>query len=211
VDRLAIDAVKMAIAEIVGGLIVIEVIVLPAAALIALAPIAPAIIDAAIEPNGGAPIAWDEAIAVVEVAPVTGSPIDTLSRRFDPGSWRPVVVLIGIVPGPISGGPDIALGGGRRLIIGGKRRRRRGRELAHRLGVAGVAPIAVRISAAARRRGRLLPAAAGLGSHDTIGAARITGRRAAYAIFLAGRSAKKKDASENAKGRGAEKLGACHI
>jgi hypothetical protein len=211
VDRLAIDAVKMAIAEIVGGLIVIEVIVLPAAALIALAPIAPAIIDAAIEPNGGAPIAWDEAIAVVEVAPVTGSPIDTLSRRFDPCPGSPIIVLIRTIPGPIAGSPDVAFFRGRGLIIGGKRGRRIWGEFAHRLGVTGVSPIAVRISAAARRRGRLLPAAAGLGSHDTIGAARITGRRAAYAIFLAGRSAKKKDASENAKGRGAEKLGACHI
>jgi hypothetical protein len=186
VDRLAIDAAVMTIAEIVGGLVVIEMMVPPAAAFIAVSAIAPAVVDAAIEPNGGPPIAGDEAIAVGEVAPVAGCPIDALSGWLDPGSGRPIIVFIRTIPGPISGGPDIALGGGRRLIIGGKGRRRRGRELAHRLRVAGVAPIAVRISAAAiatvvrisaaaRRRGPLLPAAAGLGSYDPIGAARITG------------------------------------
>jgi hypothetical protein len=136
VNWLAIDTVEMAIAEIVGGLVVIEVVVLPATTLIALAAIAPTIVDAAIEPNGGAPIAGHEAIAIGEISPVTWRPIDALSGRFDPDAGRPVIVLIGTVPGPIAGGPDVTLGGGRRLIICGQRGRGRGRKFANRLGVA---------------------------------------------------------------------------
>jgi hypothetical protein len=119
VNLLAIDAFEMAITQIIGRLIVIETVILPATPVIAVAAVAPTIIDAAIEADGRAPIAGHEAITIVEIPPVTGRPVDPFPGRFDPGSRRPVIVLIRTVPGPVSRRPDVALGGGRGLVIGG--------------------------------------------------------------------------------------------
>jgi len=76
------------------GLVVVKVAVVPASAFVAVAEIAVAIADAAVEADLGSPIAFMEDVVIAIAAPVAGSPEIADFGRLDPGSGDPVVVVV---------------------------------------------------------------------------------------------------------------------
>src|SRR5207244_5712862 len=80
----------------------------------ALAAVAIAVIDPAVEPDSRAPVAVVEEVIAAVVAPVSGGPQESDARRSDPDARDPVI--IGIV-GPVARGPNIAFGWGVGLLI----------------------------------------------------------------------------------------------
>ena len=96
------------------GRVITERIAGPLAAVVALSPVAVAIIDPAVESDGRAPIAVVEEIIAAVVASVSGGPEESDTRGSDPNAGDPVI--IGIV-GPVARGPNIAFGWGVRLLI----------------------------------------------------------------------------------------------
>src|SRR5579862_1799184 len=73
-DGLIVDVGDMRAAEIVHGLVVVEMVVIPETAEIAGADIAEAVIDAAIEADMRAPITAMPEIGAVNPAPIAGCP-----------------------------------------------------------------------------------------------------------------------------------------
>jgi hypothetical protein len=94
----------------------------PVAALVAIAAVAIAVIDAAIVADVQAPIAAVEAVAVMTEAPVAGGPESALIGSLNPPAGNPVIT--GWSPCPVAGRPEIAVAGILRLIVFGQRRRR---------------------------------------------------------------------------------------
>src|SRR6266513_1289784 len=66
------------------GPVIAEPITNPSSAVVALSPVAVAVIDPAVEPNGRAPVALVEEVIAAVVAPVSGSPQESDARRRDP-------------------------------------------------------------------------------------------------------------------------------
>src|SRR5579883_1967198 len=122
--RLTIDVGDPDIADVVDGAVVEEGAMVPMAAVIAVAGVAVAIVDAAIEADFAPPIAGMESIAAAGPAPVGGRPQQLRLRRQDPGARHPVVIVLGGIPGPIAGDPDIALSRNGRLLVVRQWRRR---------------------------------------------------------------------------------------
>src|SRR6202035_5262039 len=98
--------------------VVVELVAAPAAALIALAAIAEAVVDAAVEADVRAPVAAAPHIDAALPAPVSGRPQQAHGGRQRPGSGYPVVVLVS--PRPVAGDPDVAGRRARRLNIDGE-------------------------------------------------------------------------------------------
>ena len=94
----------------------------PVAALVAVAGVAKAVVDAAIEADILTPVAAVEAVVVMVVAPVAWRPQSALVGSLNPRAGHPVVVSL--IPGPVAGRPEIAVAGSLRLIVVGQRRRR---------------------------------------------------------------------------------------
>jgi hypothetical protein len=114
----------MRVPEIVHGPVVVEMAVAPVAAVIALAGIAEAIVDAAVIADGRGPVARIEDVIIVRIvpAPVTGGPQQIGSRRHRPVAGHPIILLA--VPRPVAGDPDESDARNRRLRIDRNWRRR---------------------------------------------------------------------------------------
>src|SRR6266478_4671041 len=82
--------------HIVHGAVVVKPVALPASAVVAVAEVSVAVVDAAVETDLRAPVPVIEDISAAAVGPMARSPVVTDSRRTHPGSRRPVVVA-GIV------------------------------------------------------------------------------------------------------------------
>ncbi len=121
-DRRVVDGCHVDAAKIVRRAIVGEGAVIPASALIAVSAITEAVIDAAVESDGRAPISAVPEIGVIDPAPITRSPeIPDLGRR-DPGARNPEITAIAV--SPIARSPDIAELGKGRLGVNRQHRRR---------------------------------------------------------------------------------------
>src|SRR4029079_9227880 len=89
------------------GRVITKRIAGPSAAVVALSPVAVAVIDPAVEPDRRTPVTFVEEIIAAVVAPVSWGPKESDSRRRDPDARDPVIT--GIV-GPVARGPNIACG-----------------------------------------------------------------------------------------------------
>ena len=107
-------------ADVIDGAVVVEAVSLPVAAVIAVAGVAEAVVNASIKADVGAPVAVIEAPAVVVPAPVTGGPQCPVVRGSAPGAGDPVVA--GGSPVPVARGPDVVRLGGYGLVVDGKGR-----------------------------------------------------------------------------------------
>jgi hypothetical protein len=121
-DRAAIDVVHHRDVDVVDRAVVVEAASAPIAAIVAVAGVAEAIVDAAIVADVLAPVAGIIPVGVIPVAPVAGSPECALVGSLDPGAGHPVIAVRG--PGPVAGSPDIVVAGSRRLVVVGQGRRR---------------------------------------------------------------------------------------
>ena len=97
------------------GRIITERLAGPFAAVVALSPVAEAVIDPAVEPDGRAPVAIVEEVIAVVIAPVSGGPKKSDARRSDPDARHPVIIGIGVAP--VARGPDVALGWAVGLLV----------------------------------------------------------------------------------------------
>jgi hypothetical protein len=77
--------------DVVHGAVVIEMARIPVSTLVAGAYVPKAIVNAAIEADVRSPIATEEAIVVVCIAPVAGCPKRSRIRCLNPNAWHPVV------------------------------------------------------------------------------------------------------------------------
>ena len=89
----------------------------PIATVEAGAEVAEAIVNATIVADGGAPVAGVPEVASGAVSPVAGSPEGSGVGRENPGAVYPLVAVIG--PGPVAGGPDVAVAGSDGLGVDG--------------------------------------------------------------------------------------------
>src|SRR2546425_7002082 len=73
----------------------------PASAVVAVAEVSEAVVDAAVETDLRTPITFIENKSVAEPGPVTGGPVVADSRGAHPGAGHPVVVAEIVVVGPV--------------------------------------------------------------------------------------------------------------
>jgi hypothetical protein len=116
-DRSVVDIGDVHATEIVHGRVVSEDAAFPVAALVAGAPIAETVIDAAVESDMRPPIATVENVHAVMPAPIARGPEQPHGRRLHPSSRHPVIALRPI--SPKAGRPDIVGAGNFRLIVNG--------------------------------------------------------------------------------------------
>jgi hypothetical protein len=102
--------------------VIAEVIVIPVAAVVSIAEVSKAIVNAAIETNVQSPESVVEAIAPAVESPVTRSPQCARIRRCDPRARNPVISLG--APRPVARCPQIVGVRSWRLVIFRQRRRR---------------------------------------------------------------------------------------
>ena len=121
-DRAVVDVGDVDHVNAVDGAVVVEVVAVPIAAIVAVAGVAEAIVDAAVEANMQAPVAAVEAPAVVVPPPISRRPESSVVRRSAPRSGDPVIT--GRSPAPVTGSPEIVGCRRLRLIVFGQRRRR---------------------------------------------------------------------------------------
>ena len=114
----------------------------PVAALVAVAGVAEAVVDAAIVADVLAPIAGVISVRVIRVAPVAGSPECALVRRFNPCARNPVIAVGR--PSPVAGGPDVVVAGVLRLVVVEQWWRRLSRRVFRLLSVARIVGLIVR-------------------------------------------------------------------
>ena len=114
-DRAAIDVVHHRGVDVVDRAVVVEVASAPVTALVAVAGVAEAVVDAAIVADVLAPVARVIPVEVIPVAPVAGGPECALVGSLDPGAGHPVIAVRR--PGPVAWSPDIAVAGNRRLLV----------------------------------------------------------------------------------------------
>ena len=119
-DRTVINVMRHRDVDVVDRAVVVEVASAPVAALVAVAGIAKAVVDAAVVADVLAPIAGVVSIGVIRVAPVAGGPERALVRRLNPRAGNPVVAVWR--PSPVTGGPDIVVAGVLRLVVVEQRR-----------------------------------------------------------------------------------------
>ncbi len=110
--------VVVAAATYVGdGAVVVEVIAVPVAAEEADADVAEAVVDAAVVADVGSPVAGEEAVPVIDVAPVGRGPESAIVGRRAPCAGNPVVATG--APCPVAGGPDVVgVGSGWLVVLG---------------------------------------------------------------------------------------------
>src|SRR5579862_722212 len=102
--------------------VVEEVTAFPSASHKTLTKIAKAIINTAVEAHLRPPPAGVKKVSTVLPTPPRRSPQITNFGSLNPCSWHPVVVVIVVIPGPISGHPDVTVARTHRLLIHRKRR-----------------------------------------------------------------------------------------
>src|ERR1035437_8516644 len=109
--------------------VVAEVVPLPLAAGVADAPVAVAIVHAAVVAHVAAPVTAMEPVVAAEPSPVGGRPQRAVIGRRNPGAGHPVVVALVLIVGPIAGHPHhVGLGAVRLLVAGHFRRSESDRE-----------------------------------------------------------------------------------
>ena len=119
--RLRVGVVNVGDIHVAYLSVVIKLLALPMSPTVTLAVIAKAVINSAVEPDRGTPVAAIPRISAVAPAPVPRGPQQTNRRRLYPGPGDPKVALLLIIP--ITGGPDPALLDKHRLLIHRQRRR----------------------------------------------------------------------------------------
>src|SRR5947209_8766553 len=103
--------------DVVDRRVVVKTVAIPAAAFIAAAKVSKPVINAAIKTYFGAPVAVIKNKAITAPSPIRRRPQIAHSRGFHPGARHPIIITVIIIPGPVAGGPDIALSGTYRLLI----------------------------------------------------------------------------------------------
>jgi hypothetical protein len=119
--RGVIGVVNVGDVNIIHRAVVLELSVVPAAAVIAVTAVAVAIVDPAIEAYVRTPVTLIESVSAVAPAPIAWSPEEPGSRSHYPRTWYPIIIAFAV--SPVSRGPDVTLGGTRRLLIHRQRRR----------------------------------------------------------------------------------------
>src|SRR5690606_14333436 len=104
-DLAMVDVGDATCVDAIDGAVVVEVVVLPVAALVAAAKVAEPIVDAAVITDLAAPVPGMPAIGVADIAPIAGRPEGADERWPDPGAGHPVIAPS--IDGPIAGGPEI--------------------------------------------------------------------------------------------------------
>ena len=105
-NRGVVNVVDYRDVNIVDGAVVEEVPVVPSPALVPVSKVAETIVDSAIEPDAQPLITVMEKVPASFPTPVGGRPKESDFRRQNPGARDSVVV--GTIPSPIPGRPDIA-------------------------------------------------------------------------------------------------------
>ncbi len=95
--------------------VVVEGPVVPISASIANPTIAEAVVDATVEADLLAPVAFVPSVGVVAPTPVTRSPEQTCFRRLRPRTWHPKVAFISVRP--VAGRPQITGSGDHGLFV----------------------------------------------------------------------------------------------
>jgi len=103
--------------HVVHGAIVEKVSAVPTPAFIAVAEVAIAVVDSAIEADHRSPEAFIEDESTTTPGPVTRSPQETDFRSQHPGSGHPIVITDVVVVGPVAGRPDVTLARADRLFV----------------------------------------------------------------------------------------------
>ena len=122
--RAVVDVVDVDFVDAVDGAVIEEVVTVPVTAFIAMAAIAEAIVDAAIEADVRAPVSTMEQVPAAEEAPVRRRPERANIGCGNPDAGHPVVA--GGSVAPVTGGPEIIRCGSGRLLVLGQRGRRLG-------------------------------------------------------------------------------------
>jgi hypothetical protein len=117
--RFRVDVVNSCDIDIVYRPVVVEGSIIPVATLIAIATVAEAVVDAAVETYLRSPVAIVEHVRAVIPAPVAGGPEQARFGSFHPGAWHPVIAFVAV--GPIARRPDVALSRRHRLRVDGER------------------------------------------------------------------------------------------
>ena len=103
--------------HVVHGAVVIEAVVVPASSLITVAGITVSIINAPVKSYDRSPKALMKNKSAATPTPPTRGPQETDLRGKHPRARHPVVVIAILVPGPVSGRPDIPFGGADGLFV----------------------------------------------------------------------------------------------
>jgi hypothetical protein len=109
------------VCHISDAAVVIEIPAAPFAACVAVTEISESVINAAVEPDGRAPVSNVKYEGAAAPSPIAGCPQQTNLRRHDPGSGNPEISTRPIIP--ITGSPKIAGLRTRGLSINRQRRR----------------------------------------------------------------------------------------
>ncbi len=118
-----VDIRDVRIPEVVRIAVIIELAVIPMAALITVPVIAVTITNTTVKANVRAPITIMETIAAVTPAPPAWRPKETNLGRQDPCARHPIIIVS--IPRPVARGPQITRPGNIRLVINRERWRRR--------------------------------------------------------------------------------------
>ena len=120
VDDGAVDVgvVNIGDVHVIYGGVVGKVAAIPASACVAGAEEAEAVVDAAVEADVGAPVAFMEAVDASGEAPVGWGPEVTYGWGLDPDAGNPVVAARTV--SPVAGGPEVAFGGADGLGVDGE-------------------------------------------------------------------------------------------
>ena len=121
-DGVVIDVVHDRDIHVVDRAVVVEVSAAPVAALVAVAGVTKAVVDAAIVADVLAPVATVEPVRVIPIAPVAGGPKCALVGSLNPCAGHPIIAVRR--PGPVARRPDVVVAGIVRLVVVEKGRRR---------------------------------------------------------------------------------------
>lgn len=122
-NGLVINVVNVRYIHVVDGAVVVELVALPAAAIISVTRIAVAVINAAVESHGRTPISGMPVIYSGRKTPVSRSPQESDLWRHYPGARNPVIIIDAGIPCPIARHPDIPWPRAERLGVHGQNRR----------------------------------------------------------------------------------------
>jgi hypothetical protein len=103
--------------HVADGSIIEKVVMVPPAAFKPMAEVTESIIDPAVEPHNGPPIAVVEDEPATTPSPVSWCPEESNFRGQHPSTRHPVIIIPVGVPSPIPGRPDIVLTWADRLIV----------------------------------------------------------------------------------------------
>src|SRR5262249_9685471 len=88
--------------------IVLECVSTPSSAPVTVSGVAKTVINAAVKTNCRSPVALVKHESAASPTPPSRGPKQTYPRRRDPHAWDPIIVVIIVVPTPVTRSPDIA-------------------------------------------------------------------------------------------------------